>query len=166
MPRRRPPGKVRDREIKTTPEKMNRACFAKESGSEARENLACRKQNAQEAIDVFGIVRRMHGVLLERNAVRDLARHRHDGDIYAELAQRDHQVFVEFGDTHGPEHQLTEMSLACPHPQHVVDEIEIDLKAAAAPRNWRCRQPTRGHIKRHMPGVIEPGCQGEPDLAY
>jgi hypothetical protein len=107
----------------------------------------------------------MHGVLLERDAVGDLARHGHDVWFYVELAQRDHQVFVEFGDTHGPEHQLTEMSLARPHPQHVVDEIEIDLKAAAAPRNWGRRQPPRGHIKRHMPGVIEPRCQGEPDLA-
>src|SRR5262249_27479721 len=74
-------------------------------------------------------------------------------------------IFVEFGHAHRLEYELTEMSLACSHPQHMVDEIEIDLKADASPRNWRGGQPARGHIERYMPRVIEPWCQCQPDLA-
>src|SRR5262245_26019677 len=114
MPGCRPAGKARDREIKTAPEEMHGACFAKEGGSEAREYLARRKQHAPEAIDVLGVVGRMYGILLERDAVGDLARHGHDVCFNVELAQRDQQVFVEFGHTPGPEPQLTEMSTARP----------------------------------------------------
>src|SRR5262245_55321753 len=130
---------------------MHRTRLAKKAGTETREHLACRKQYAPEAVGIAGIVSRVPGVLLEGNAVGNLARHGHDVDFYAEFAQRNHHIFVEFGDAHRLEHKLPEISFARPYPQHMIDEIQIDLKAAVAPRDWRRRQSARSHIKRHMP---------------
>ena len=56
-----------------------------------------------------------------------------DRNVDAELRQRDHHVGVEFGDRHRPQHQLAEMAVAGAQPQHMVDEIEIDLEGCAPP---------------------------------
>ena len=47
----------------------------------------------------------------------------------------------------------------------MIDEVEFDLEISRTVRDRRGRQPARAHIDRHMPGMIEPGCAGEPDLA-
>src|SRR5262245_53899486 len=130
---------------------MHGARLAKKAGAELREHFACREQYAPEAVGILRVISCMHGVLIEGDAVCDLARRGGDLHINAEFAQRDHHIFVELGDAHRLEDKLTEMSVACPDPQHMVDKIEIDLKPSAAPRDWRRGQPARGYIKRHMP---------------
>ena len=54
-----------------------------------------------------------------------------DCDVDAELSQRDHHVGIEFRDRHRPQHDLAEMAVARRDPQHMIDEIELDLEARA-----------------------------------
>jgi hypothetical protein len=48
----------------------------------------------------------------------------------------------------------------------VADEIKLELKDFVADRNWRRAEPPCGHVERDLPTVIQPGRQGQPDLAY
>ena len=73
------------------------------------------------------------------------------GRLYAQFAQRDHHVFIEFRDAHRFEHHLAKLPLAMPDPKHMIDEVKVNLEIATAPRNWRGRQSTRRHVKCDMP---------------
>ena len=47
----------------------------------------------------------------------------------------------------------------------MIDEIEIDLERSRTIRHRRRRQSARRDVERHMPGMIEPGRSGQPNLA-
>src|SRR5258707_11303350 len=47
----------------------------------------------------------------------------------------------------------------------MIEEIEVDLKAARAIRHRRRRQPSACHVKRHLPPMIDHRRAGEADLA-
>ncbi len=121
-----------------------------------RHHLARRQQHAPKTVGIVGVIGRVQRILLKRNTVGDFARHRRDHHVDAELAQRRQKPDIEFRHTHWLEHELTEMSVARPHPKHVVDEVEIDLEAARAVGDRRRGQPARGDVERDVPGVIEP----------
>jgi hypothetical protein len=74
-------------------------------------------------------------------------------------------VGIKFRDRYRLEHELAGMTVIGAQPQHVVDEIEIDLELARPVWNGRRRQAARSHVKRDMPGVIEPRRLGQPNLA-
>src|SRR5262249_57793863 len=63
------------------------------------------------------------------------------------------------------EHDLAELPGTRADPEHMIDEIEINLKAAAVPRDRRGRQPACRHVESDLPRMIEPGRQLQPDLA-
>src|SRR5580704_7451690 len=47
----------------------------------------------------------------------------------------------------------------------MIQKIELYLEIPGAIRNRRSRKPARGDIERHMPGMVEPGRERQPDLA-
>ena len=44
------------------------------------------------------------------------------------------------------------------------DEVEMDFQNFVAGGNGRGAQSSRGDIERHLPAVIEPGRERQPDL--
>ena len=89
MARRRTAGKARHRQIEAAPEEMHRTRLAEKAGAEMGEDLAGGEQHAPETVGIVGIIGCVHRILLERNAIGDLARHRRDVNIDGEFAQRD-----------------------------------------------------------------------------
>ena len=49
--------------------------------------------------------------------------------------------------------------------QLMIEEIELDLERPGEIRNGGSREPSGTHIKRDMPGVIDPGTLDEPNFA-
>ena len=72
---------------------------------------------------------------------------------------------VEAGDRVPGQRKLPLRAVAGRDAQAVVDEIEIDLERPRAVRHRRSRQSARRDVERHMPGMIQPGRFGQPDLA-
>src|ERR1043165_8161545 len=58
------------------------------------------------------------------------------------------------------------MAVRCPNPQHMIEEIEFDLEVAFGGGDERRSQPARGHVQRHMPGMVEPRRERKPRLAH
>src|SRR4051812_43698576 len=50
--------------------------------------------------------------------------------------------------------------------QPMVNEIEVDLKAARAMRDQGCRQASGGHVKRNVPPMVHRRRMREPDLPH
>src|SRR6202043_742195 len=137
MTRRPPSGKPRRRQIEAAPEKMDWTRFAQKARSEACEHVMCSKQHTPEAVGVITVVGGVRAVLIEGDAIRDLARHLADADVESEIGQCAEQLIEELRDRLPREHDLTEVPVARSHPQHVIDEVEVDLERAPAVRNWR-----------------------------
>src|SRR5260370_13085471 len=88
MRRRLPAGKARHGEIKATPEKMHRARFAEEASAEMGKHVVGREQHAPEAVGVVAVVGGVGEVLIEWDAIRELARHCRDGYLDVEFGTR------------------------------------------------------------------------------
>ena len=80
MRRRCASRKTRDREIKTPPEKMDRAALAAETRTEFLEYAIALRQHLPETIGVFWIVGPMLVVLLKRDRTLNFVRRRVDRD--------------------------------------------------------------------------------------
>ena len=80
MRRCRSAGETGDRKIKAAPEKMHRAAFAAEAGTELLEHAIALHKNAPEAIRVFGVVGLMLFIVIERDRILDLVWRGVDGD--------------------------------------------------------------------------------------
>src|SRR5215472_2752814 len=76
-------GKAPHGQVEAAPEKMNRAHFAEKAGAEMRKHVMCREQYAPEAVGIIAVVGGVREVLIEWDAIRDLARHRRDGYLDA-----------------------------------------------------------------------------------
>ncbi len=107
----------------------------------------------------------MRAVPVERDGVGDLAGHGGDGRLNAEGGQRAHRGGVELRHRHRLQRDVARGAVAHIQPQHVIDEVEIDLELASAGRHRSGGQPARGHIERDVPGMVQPWRQREADLA-
>src|SRR5262249_47221777 len=127
--RRRPSsGKARHGQVETAPEKMHRAHFAEKAGAEITEYVVRREQYAPEAVGIVAVVGGVRIVLIEWDAIDNLARHRRDAYVDPERGKRGKQLGEELRHRLRGEHELTEMSVTLSHPQYVVDEVEIVLE--------------------------------------
>ena len=72
---------------------------------------------------------------------------------------------VEAGDRMSRQRKVPLRAVAGRNAQAMVDEIEVDLERSRTVRHRRRRQSARRDVERHMPGMIEPGRFGQPDLA-
>src|SRR5581483_5941166 len=67
MGRCRPPGETRHRQIKTTPEKMDRTAFAAETRPEFLKYAIALHEHVPEPVGIFAIIRAMLFILIEWN---------------------------------------------------------------------------------------------------
>jgi len=67
---------------------MHRARFAEKAGAEMREHLVGREQDAPEAVGVVAVVGGVRVVLIEWDAISDLARHCRNAYVDPEFAKR------------------------------------------------------------------------------
>ena len=123
-------------------------------------------KNAREALRELAIVRRMQMILAETNRVGNLVGQLIDADLYAKLREGAHEICVEIGDGARAERDVLLTAVAGRNPQHVVQEVEIELKAAIPKRNWGGGQAPRRHIEHDVPRVVEPRRLHEADLAH
>jgi hypothetical protein len=107
----------------------------------------------------------MDPVLLERDPVGDLDRHRPQVRLQVERAQPAHEISVKIGDRTGDEGNAVAPAVARLDAELMVDEIEIDLEIPRAMRHRRGRQPPRGHIERHLPPMVDQRRVRQTDLA-
>src|SRR3546814_1073622 len=45
------------------------------------------------------------------------------------------------------------------------DKVELDFQQLSVGGDRRCAEPSGGDVERHVPAVIQPGRQRQPDLA-
>src|ERR1700752_4290581 len=128
MRRRRSPGKTGHCQIKATPEKVYRATFAAEARPEFLKHTIALDENAPEPICVLAVIRMVLFILLERDRVLDLVRHRVDGDGQLEISQCLHHCLVKFRDGLWFQLDRSPSAIAFKDAQLVIDEIKSYLK--------------------------------------
>ena len=124
-----------------------------------------RQQHAPEAVRIVAVIGGVDRVLIERNRIGKLVRYPVDGRSDSELRQGEAIFRIELGDGHRLQNDLSDLTVARAQPQHVIDEVELDLKIAVACRDNRGDEAARAHAQRHVPGVVEPRRQRQPRLA-
>jgi hypothetical protein len=158
-------GEPGDREVGGAPEQMHRAALTDEAGAELLEHPVGLDEDLPEPVGVLAVVGPVRFVLLEGDGILDLVGLRVDLDRQAERRELRHQPAVERRHRLRLERERRGAAAARLHHQAVVDEVEIDLKALGAVRDRRGGQPAGGDVVRGMPGVVDPGAPGQPDLA-
>src|SRR4029077_6074647 len=93
--------------------------------------------------------------------VRDLI----DADLNAKFRERAHDFGIEVRDRPRREADPFLRAIVAAHPEHMIDEIELELKVPHPIGNWRGAQAPDRDIERDMPGMIEPRSLGHADLA-
>src|SRR6266446_3514804 len=164
MPRRQTSRKTGDREIKTAPEKMDRAALAAEMRTEFFEYAIALRQHAPKTVGVFRIIRSMLLVLFERNRGLNFVRRRVDRSVDLELAQRVHHFAIKCRNRFWTQFDNLRSSVGFQDAQFVIDEIETNLKNSSVMRDWGSRQAPRRQIQRDVPGMIGPRCEREPNF--
>src|SRR5262245_13920979 len=129
MTRSQPPRKARYRKIETAPEKMHRTRLAEKTCAEMAHHLMRGHQHPEEAARVFGVIRLVDVVLVERNGARNFAGHRIDRDEESQLTQRDPHLGIERRNRQRPHRYFTEIAVTQAKPHDVLDEIEFDFQA-------------------------------------
>src|SRR5882724_7810026 len=156
MARRAAAGKARHREVETAPEEMHRARLAQKSSAELLEHPVGARENPEKAPHGVAIIGGVSIVVRESDWIRQFIRHLVDDRVDAKFGKRRHDQGVEARDGLTRKRKLPPRAVAGQYPQGMVDEIELDLEMARAVGNRRGRQPPRVHIKRDMPGMVQP----------
>src|SRR4029077_1045249 len=98
MRRSGPAGEASDGEIKASPKEMNGAALATETGAKLRQDPRGLDKDAPESVRVFGIVRSMGLVLIERNRIDGLLRHPVDLHAQTEFVEGGHHRAIKLRD--------------------------------------------------------------------
>src|SRR5579871_528073 len=165
MARCRPSGKACHGQIEASPEEVHRAHLTEKAGAEICKYVVRREEYAPEAVGIVAVVGGVHIVPIEWDAIRDLGRHRRYGYFDVKFGEGGEQLGEKLRYRPGREHELTKLPIARSYPQHMVDEVEVDLEGATPIGNRRRRQPARRQVQRHMPGVVQPRRLRQPYLA-
>ena len=160
-----PAREPRDGEVEGAPEEVHGADLAEEPAAEHLEDAIHLDERPPEPLHLLAVVRRVLRVLLERDGVGDLHRHRPHGRGQPEPIEVLHQLGVEVGD--GARSQVHRRGRAVRHRdvEAVGEEVEVDLEGPGLPWDERRRQATGRHIQRHVPPVVHHGCGGQAHLA-
>src|SRR2546429_7469802 len=127
-----PPGEAGPGKVAAAPEEVHRAALADEAAAEGREDPVRLHQHTPEAIGVFGIVRRVLPVRVERDRVLELVRRRVNLHLQTQLPQRREELWVEIRYRAWPQRDRPHGALATLDQEPVVDEVEVDLKRPRA----------------------------------
>ena len=144
---------------------MCRAIFADEAAAELLKNRFEVDQDMPETRCVRRVVRRMDGVLIEPNRIRNF--HRHGPNLYfdSQRFQSRHKFAVEAH--HTPRGKVEQFGLAPAglNPQHMLDEVKFHLKNPPTTGNHGGRQAASAHIEGNFPPVVHMGAQRQPNFA-
>jgi hypothetical protein len=88
-----------------------------------------------------------------------------DFHSHAEISQCCHYSRIKIRDRLGPERYLPLRSVASLDTKQMVDKIKVDLKHSFCEGDRRGRESARRHVKRDVPGVIEPRGLRQPNFA-
>src|SRR5208283_624528 len=147
------------------PEEMHWAGFAYEACPELLQYRINPYQDAPEAMRGLRVVRRVNLVFLEGNWIGNLTRRGPDAHIHAKLAKRRHEAAVELSYALRFQCERSHAAVAGFDDQLVFDEIELDFHNAAVIRHCRSRQAPGGHVKRHIPPVVQQWTKFQANLA-
>src|SRR5947209_20215186 len=128
MRRRWTPGKTRDGEIKTAPEKMHRTAFPAETRAEILKHAIGLQENTPKPIRMIAIIRAVRFIALKRNRLLDFVRRRVNGHRQLQFSQRLHHRAVKICNRTWPQFDRTPPAAAAVDAQLVIDKIETDLE--------------------------------------
>jgi hypothetical protein len=103
---------------------------------------------------------------VKRELGGDFVRHLVDGDRHADAAQESNHPMMELGHRLRLERERLFLAPAGAGQEAVAYEIELELKDLVADRDRRRAEPPCSHVEGDLPTVIQPGCQGQTDLAH
>src|SRR6266436_2266621 len=163
--RRAPSREARRRQIKAPPEKMHGACFSYEPGAELFEDSFAAHEDPPESIRVFGIIRGVLRILIERDRVGNLDRHLPDLHRNPQRSQSRHELAIKIGHRTRRQCQPKDGIVAGSNDELMMDEIKLNLEIPSRVRNCRGRQAQSVHIERHAPPMIDFRSQRQPHFA-
>src|SRR5450759_4740606 len=140
MARRAAARKARHRKIEAAPEEMYRAGLAEEGGAELLEHPIGIDKNLQKSPHRAGVVRGMLAVLRKPDRLRQFVGHVVDGDVNAELREISHDRCVKARNRLSRQGKLPLCAVTGRNQQVMIDQVEVDLKAARAVWYRRGRQ--------------------------
>src|SRR6266404_9669376 len=144
---------------------MHRTRLAEEAGAELLEYLVGIDEDLKEVTHRIRVVGCVVCILREFDRCRQLVRHLIDGDVDAEFGECCHGRRVETCNGFSSQAKLPRSTVAGRNAQQMIDEVEINPKGAPAVGNRRGRQPSRRDVQRDVPGVVQPRCAHETNLA-
>ena len=130
---------------------MDRATLADEARAEPAENACGLNEYAPEVLGVLAVVGGVDAILAEADRIGNLIGQFVDTDVDAKLSEGAHDLGIQIGNRARVELDLRSTAVAGRCPQHVIEEIEVELKAAIAVRDRRGGQPARRDIEHHVP---------------
>ena len=98
--------------------------------------------------------------------IRQLTGKRTDRHRHIELLQKLQDGGIEIRHRHGLQIERGGHTATAASDQLVLKKVEFQIDGFAAARDQRCAEAPRRHIERHLPTVIEPGRETEPDFAH
>ena len=113
-----------------------------------------------------GVVGRMSTILRKADRIGHLVRHLVNRDCDPDPVQDIDDAMIEVGNRLRLQRQLPYLVPAGARDEAVAEEVKVDLENFAAGRDRRRPKPACGNVQRHLPAMVEPGCQAQPDLAH
>src|SRR3569623_1329043 len=109
---------------------MHRTALAEKMRTELHEHALDLYQHAPEALSVITVITRVAVILIERDAVDDLARRSVNLHSNIEVGELREQFPIILGDCVRPQRDPTFGAVAGRYHQQMRDKIEVDLKCA------------------------------------
>jgi len=162
---RRPAREARHGQIEAAPEEVHGATLADEPSPKLFEDSVCLHQDSPEPVGIFPIVRGVGLVTVEGDGVRNFVGPRVEIHMQTELSHLFLEAPVERRDRLGLERKTTYVPVARLDRELMSDEIEVDLECPVSVWDRRGREPAGRDQQRNMPGMIDPGTLGDPNLA-
>lgn len=108
----------------------------------------------------------MFTIIFKWDGIRDFVGGGDDVHFDPKVAQSAHQPPVEICHTHLLKLDGSLAIIRADNGQLMSPEIELDFESSVSIRNDGARQPPRRDIQGHVPGMIDPGCEREPDFTH
>src|ERR1035437_730829 len=158
-------GETRAGQVEGSPEEVDGAHFAGESGAEDGEDARGLQQDVPEALRIFGVITLVGEVLVEGNGFGDLSRDMPDVYRNAEAFERGLELLIERGHGHRLERDSLAARFAGLKDEQVVEEIEIDLYDEGTVSHGRGGDASNGGVESDAPAMVDGRREGEPDFA-
>src|SRR5918995_4472786 len=158
-------GESGDSQVHRPPEQVDWAALSDEARTELEHYAFSLHQHPPKAIHRIAVVIPVNFIDCKRDGLRYLVRPRDDAHGEIQPDQLVHQSMVERGYRLRLERETAAAAVTRSDREAMFHQIEIDLKLTVAVRNRRRGEPTRRHVKRGMPRMVDPRRLNETDLS-